>query len=492
MEKILYSNTNIFDGNKIHTNSSLVISDSKIVGFGEASNFDANSFDREIDCKGMLITESFIDSHTHLLSYASYLSKPHIDYGEINSKSDLIHQIESIVNDSNEYWIRIFGLNINENSLNINKNDLDQISTNVPIVITLDSLHGNLLNTKALDIIGITEYSNEPNGVTFDRQINNGKLSGYIFEGEYLIDEHIPKSSISDLTYKMEHISQIYEDNGYTLINDASINNDYKKFELLVNITSTNHFVPKIIFMPGFAHLSEFSRERLHYNNTIGSLRIGHCKIMLTSSSGKSVPNFETLSNQINDSHRAGFPVAIHAVDNLSVKVAIQAISANPFENDRIEHASELYDEDIQNIQKNNIHISTHPSFIFERGDSYINDTNQLDLNSLYRIGSLINSGITVGYSSDAPVSSVNACMGIYANLTRCTRLGKSLNISEKVSIANTLKMLTTYNKTITNSEGSKSIKIGHDTKMLLIDMDINNIDKNVLNNVNSSIKWIN
>ena len=283
----------------------------------------------------MLITESFIDSHTHLLSYASYLSKPHIDYGEINSKSDLIHQIESIVNDSNEYWIRIFGLNINENSLNINKNDLDQISTNVPIVITLDSLHGNLLNTKALDIIGITEYSNEPNGVTFDRQINNGKLSGYIFEGEYLIDEHIPKSSISDLTYKMEHISQIYEDNGYTLINDASINNDYKKFELLVNITSTNHFVPKIIFMPGFAHLSEFSRERLHYNNTIGSLRIGHCKIMLTSSSGKSVPNFETLSNQINDSHRAGFPVAIHAVDNLSVKVAIQAISANPFENDR-------------------------------------------------------------------------------------------------------------------------------------------------------------
>ena len=39
----------------------------------------------------------------------------------------------------------------------------------------------------------------------------------------------------------------------------------------------------------------------------------------------------------------------------------------NPFENDRIEHASELFDEDIENIKNNNINVSTHPSFIYER-----------------------------------------------------------------------------------------------------------------------------
>ena len=81
----------------------------------------------------------------------------------------------------------------------------------------------------------------------------------------------------------------------------------------------------------------------------------------------------------------------------------------------------------IQNIKNNDIHISTHPSFIYDRGDSYLKDKNQLDLNSLYRIGSLINSGVTVGYSSDAPVSSVNPFKGIYANFTRCTKSGNSL-----------------------------------------------------------------
>ena len=491
MEKILYSNANIFDGNKIHTNSSLLISDSKIVAFDKASNFESNSFDRRIDCTGMLITESFIDSHTHLLSFSSYMSSPQIDYGEINSKSDLIQQIENIANNSKEYWIRIFGLN-NTNSFNINKNDLDEISTTLPIVIVLDSLHGNLLNSKALEIIGVSEYSNEPTGVTFDREINSGNLSGYIFEGDHLIERYIPKSSMSGLNDQVGQVSKIYQDNGYSLINDASINNNFIKFELLCNLASSNSLIPEIIFMPGFPYLNEFSRERLKYNSTIGSLRLGHCKIMLTTSSGKTVPNFETLSKQINESHRAGFPVAIHAVDNLSVKTAIKAIGKNPFENDRIEHSSELYDEDIQNIKNNDIHISTHPSFIYDRGDSYLKDKNQLDLNSLYRIGSLINSGVTVGYSSDAPVSSVNPFKGIYANLTRCTKSGNSLNPSEKVSIIDTLKMLTTFNKTITNSENLKSIQINSNPKMLLIDMDINNIDIHLLKNVNSSIKWIN
>ena len=62
--------------------------------------------------------------------------------------------------------------------------------------------------------------------------------------------------------------------------------------------------------------------------------------------------------------------------------------------------------------------------FVFKRKPEYIN--------SLYRIGSLINSGITVGYSSDAPVSSINPLIGMYANFTRTTRLGEILNSAKK------------------------------------------------------------
>ena len=492
LDKTLYSNANIFDGNTIHLNYSLAISDGRIMGFGQSSDFKSIEFDHTIDCQGKLITESFIDSHSHILSYASNLTKPHINYQSIKSKSDLINQIENIVKSSREYWIKIYGLQMQDRQIYINKTDLDEISNDVPIVIYLDSLHGNLLNSKALEIIGVTEYTNEPTGITFDRQVQNGKLSGYIFEGDQLIDEYMPKSSSSDLKKSLDKILNLYQQNGYSIINDASITNDLLKFQFLSSICSNKRESPKIVFMPGYPNLHEFSREKLFYKSSIGSLSLGHCKIMLTASSGQCVPDIETLSAQVNKSHMAGFPVAIHAVDNLSVKAAIKAISMNPFENDRIEHASELFDEDIENIKKNNINVSTHPSFIYERGDLYLKEKNHAYINSLYRIGSLINAGITVGYSSDAPVSSINPLIGMYANLNRSTKLGEILNSAEKVCIQNTLKMLTENNKTLTNVKSDRAIRMGENSKMLLIDIDVNNIDDRFLNTINPPIKWIN
>ena len=122
----------------------------------------------------------------------------------------------------------------------------------------------------------------------------------------------------------------------------------------------------------------------------------------------------------------------------------------------------------------------------------YLKEKNHAYINSLYRIGSLINAGITVGYSSDAPVSSINPLIGMYANLTRSTKLGQILNYGEKVCIQNTLKMLTENNKILTNVNSDRAIRIGENSKMLLIDIDVNNIDAKYLNNINPPIKWIN
>ena len=80
----------------------------------------------------------------------------------------------------------------------------------------------------------------------------------------------------------------------------------------------------------------------------------------------------------------------------------------------------------------------------------------------------------------------------MYANLTRSTRLGEILNYAEKVCIQNTLKMLTENNKTLTNVKSERAIQIERKSKMLLIDIDINNIDYRFLNNINPPIKWIN
>ena len=80
----------------------------------------------------------------------------------------------------------------------------------------------------------------------------------------------------------------------------------------------------------------------------------------------------------------------------------------------------------------------------------------------------------------------------MYANLNRSTKLGEILNSAEKVCIQNTLKMLTENNKTLTNVKSDRAIRMGENSKMLLIDIDVNNIDDRFLNTINPPIKWIN
>ena len=51
---------------------------------------------------------------------------------------------------------------------------------------------------------------------------------------------------------------------------------------------------------------------------------------------------------------------------------------------------------------------------------------------------------------------------------------------------------MTEHNKTLTSVNSERAIQIGENSKMLLIDIDINNIDAKYLNNINPPIKWIN
>ena len=95
------------------------------------------------------------------------------------------------------------------------------------------------------------------------------------------------------------------------------------------------------------------------------------------------------------------------------------------------------------------ISVSTQPSFIYERGDTYLSSQPAIDINSLYRINSLKKAGITVSASSDSPVTYPDPMKTIYSAMTRKTKSGDVLNSKEAISALDSLKMLTTDSVTI-------------------------------------------
>ena len=87
--------------------------------------------------------------------------------------------------------------------------------------------------------------------------------------------------------------------------------------------------------------------------------------------------------------------------------------------------------------------VVTHPSFTYFSGDRYLATVEKDVVPWLYRVGTLMKSGLTVGAGSDSPIVANSPVMGIYGAVTRLTSSGRMLNPGEKLSAAEVIKMYT-------------------------------------------------
>ena len=105
-------------------------------------------------------------------------------------------------------------------------------------------------------------------------------------------------------------------------------------------------------FMPGLNMLDELGQFKISYGSNYNSLSIGPVKIMLSSSSGRFVPEPQDLLEFVAECHDRGYPVAIHAITENEIDLCLSIFSKSSLRGDRIEHASELRDDQIKKIAK--------------------------------------------------------------------------------------------------------------------------------------------
>ncbi|MEC7837006.1 MAG: amidohydrolase family protein, partial [Chloroflexota bacterium] len=150
------------------------------------------------------------------------------------------------------------------------------------------------------------------------------------------------------------------------------------------------------------------------------------------------------------------------------------------------EHASELRDDQIKKMSEMSLNVSAQPSFIYERGDGYLNSDSASRIDKLYRLKSLLFAGVIVGVSSDCPVTDPNPMNTIYSAVTRRTSTGAIVNIEERVSICEALQMLTTNNVTLA---GLNRETKWMDKNLLLIDKDLDTCSSHEI--LKADVSWI-
>ncbi len=145
-----------------------------------------------IDLDGKTMMPALIDSHSHFLAVANNLQQ--VSLNDCTDHIKIQEKLKKYKIDNNigkDKWIIANGYDNNnfKDSKHITKKEIDEILPDNPVVIHHQSGHSGILNSKALEVLGINEKTPDPAGGRIGKDKNG--LNGYLEENAFV--ENIKK-----------------------------------------------------------------------------------------------------------------------------------------------------------------------------------------------------------------------------------------------------------------------------------------------------------
>lgn len=452
----------IFFNGKVYTGETklqdaFVVEDNKFIYAGnlsEAENFiDENT--EKIDLQGNFICAGFNDSHMHLLNYGYALSMAGLSE-HTKSLSEMLLYLKQFAQENNikeDSWLRGRGWNhdyFTDEKRFPNRYDLDKVSTDYPICITRTCGHCCVVNSKALEVLGIDENTPQIEGGHFDVD-ENGKPTGVFRENamDYVYSK-MPQPSLAEIKAMMKKAIKALNSYGVTSSQTddfivfqlpyQTIIKAYKELEaegkLTVRVNEQSHFT-------NTKDLQQFFDEG--YNTNVGTefFKIGPLKMLGDGSLGSRTAFLSQPYNDDNSTrgiaiftqeqfdemvmlaHEHNMQIAIHAIgDGILDRILNaykKALFKLPKENHRhgIVHCQITRPEQLEDFAKLNLHVYAQPIFldydihiVHERVGEKLASTS-------YAFNTLQKKGVHVSSGTDCPVEAPNVMNCIQCAVTR-------------------------------------------------------------------------
>ena len=235
-------------------------------------------------------------------------------------------------------------------------------------------------------------------------------------------DERLGRSWQGDAPPDLAAISARLASYGVTGVTDATPSTEPEAFETLATARARGE-LPQRVVVTGAPALASHQPP--------DGLEAGPVKIIVAD---HDLPDPDLLAAWFQVAHRAGRPVAVHCVTRVALVLALVAweqVGAVP--GDRVEHASVVPVELVGPLASLAVQVVTQPAFIHAHGDRYLRTVDRDDRPHLYRCASLIEAGIGVGGSTDAPFGPEDPWVAIRTATDRRTRGGDVLGAEEAV-----------------------------------------------------------
>lgn len=419
---------------------------------------------RVIDCGGRTIVPGFIDAHCHIFAFAASLLSIDCRPGAVASIEDIKEAVRrKAAQTPPGAWIRCTGYNefyLSEKR-HPTRHDLDEAAPHHPVKLTHRTTHACVLNSLALSLAGITRETPDPPGGLIDRDPETGEPTGLLFEmEEYLARRVASCFSEEETTKGLSLANERYLSLGITSLQDATHTNDAAQWRTFQSLKEK--LAPRVWMMADVDALGELREQGLSPRGGGSGLRLGAAKIVLDETTGVLLPRQNELNELVLTAHRAGWQVAIHAIEENAVEAAVSALEYTlrhaPREGHRhrVEHCSVCPPPLLERLRRVQAMVVSQPPFLYYSGERYAAAVPDHQFRWLYRFKSFIEAGLRPAASSDSPVVPNSPLIGIYAAVTRRADTGRIINAEERVSPIAALKMYTADAAHAAFEEGGK------------------------------------
>ena len=459
----IYTNGRVYTG-ELPLKEAFIVEDDKFISVGTSEEMLAlkEEVDEVIDLGGNFVCAGFNDSHMHLVNFGYSLSMANLAK-HTDSMESVIGAMKDFIKEKDlkpGTWAKGRGWNhdyFTDERRFPNRYDLDKASTEHPIVITRTCGHTCVVNSKALEMIGLTgevPYVEGGRVEVFENGVPNGVFRENAMD---LVYSKLPVFSVEDVKEMIIEAMHALNTFGVTSsqTDDLPVFNNvpaevilqaYKELNAEGKMTVRVNQQAQFLNLEG---LKKFIADG--YNTGWGDewFRIGPLKMLGDGSLGarsaymsepyaddpttRGIPIFtrQQFVDMVGYAHNHGMQVAIHAIgDGILDDILYayeKAIKENPRDDHRhgIVHCQIMRPEQLKKFEELNLHA--YIQSIFLDYDIHIVEerVGKERAKSSYNFKTMYDT-VHTSNGSDCPVELPNVLGGIQCAVTRMTLDGQA------------------------------------------------------------------
>lgn len=455
------------------------------------------------DLAGRTLMPGIIESHIHATMYGVNVLAVSCKDPEICAIPDLLRKLkEQAASVPAGQWVRAWGFN--ETSIEEGRfptrEELDSVTDQHPVMVVRACGHISVVNSKGLEIGGITRDTSDPEGGEIGRGVD-GKPDGRLVENAHMDLYQLAAHTRDEIREAHKVASFHFAEKGITSIHDATgygINN----IEALREDAKAGVIKQRVYAMVGALHKpDEVVRHYLEKDIRTGDgnerFKYGPVKVFLDgSSSGPTVwttepytsdpTNYgihyltqEELDKLFIPAHEKGWQITAHAQGDAAIDQLLntidKALQLHPREDarHRIEHAGLARKDQVRRMKELGVVPTPNPAFFHEYGDGYVRNYGER-AERMYPLASYYEVGVPATLTADCPVTDFNPMRGIHSAMTRKAPSGQIVGEAERISLLDAIRCYTinaAYSGFSEKETGS--IEIGKLADIVILDRSI-------------------